>query len=357
MFLLVAVAIWAVVLTVLWASSRRPRKAEKQASSAAVAQRVELNVVRKKRLGLGGARDFGGEVVLVEDRGFDLDTTIFRSVRSPLSRAVLKARLGLIPYWSDDACEAVVAAPLPRAPDHRQALLDFMNDECDFAMEHADGSFMHHLQFCYEYSAVHMPDRSPNVLLLHSVLGVGTNFFPCSVDKVSKLEALLTPTEFTHVQSFPSILRLILRRTFLDDLVSGKADGATGLAFHRVIDNAPITLDIDALWLQLNYQLIHLLDFLPLLDWVHALKTDVFLAPFAKLHNLLETKSRLMVKLEYNLMDAKPTQPGDIVASPSLGTLVKTYVPAKIQLAIGARQVAAFSKAIGHDLTYTFLYD
>ena len=41
-----------------------------------------------------------------------------------------------------------------------------------------------------------------------------------------------------------------------------------GIQYHRVLDNAVIELDAESLWVQLNYQLIHLLDFLPSANWV-----------------------------------------------------------------------------------------
>ena len=52
---------------------------------------------------------------------------------------------------------------------------------CQVKAEHADGSFMDHLLFCHDYCAVHFKGHSPRVLLLHSILGVGTNIFPIKV--------------------------------------------------------------------------------------------------------------------------------------------------------------------------------
>merc|ERR1719453_881612 len=99
--------------------------------------------------------DHGAEAALVPAAGFDLDQTIFRGVTKRISRMVLHERLCKEPFWADRAQERVRLqyAAVPRAPAPDQALLDFMRDECDFAMEHADGSFLDHLQFCYEYSA------------------------------------------------------------------------------------------------------------------------------------------------------------------------------------------------------------
>ena len=119
-------------------------------------------------------------------------------------------------HWSEDATSAVDArwSSVPAMPALSRPLLDFMMDECDFKIEHADGSFMDHLQFCYEYCAAHYRGKSPRVLLLHSVLGVGTNYFPCDTTKIPALRALLTPEEFVHVEAFPSLLRLIVHGDF-----------------------------------------------------------------------------------------------------------------------------------------------
>ena len=162
------------------------------------------------------AKDHCGEVALVPNARFDLGPTIFRNVGSPLARAVLTSKLSREPFWREAATARIERAfsAVPRAPDHDEGILAFMNEECDFAMEHADGSFMDHLQFCYEYCAAHYRGKSPRVLLLHSVLGVGTNYFPCDTTKIPALRALLTPEEFVHVEAFPSLLRLIVHGDF-----------------------------------------------------------------------------------------------------------------------------------------------
>lgn len=79
-----------------------------------------------------------------------------------------------------------------------------MKDECNFKCEHADGSFLDHLQFCYEYGAVHYAAHSPRVLLLHSIMGVATNIFPMGTELVPRLKTMVTPSEYTHIEAFPS---------------------------------------------------------------------------------------------------------------------------------------------------------
>ena len=127
------------------------------------------------------AADYGRVgVVVAPNETFDLNKTIFASVSSPLTRAVLQKKLAVTLNWNDhfidDVHEAMarIPDPVPVSSD----IFDFMRDQCDFSCEHADGSFMDHLRFCYDYSAAHFKGQSPRVMLLHSIMGVGTNIFP-----------------------------------------------------------------------------------------------------------------------------------------------------------------------------------
>ena len=90
--------------------------------------------------------------------------------------------------------------PLPAVS---AALMQFLVNECDFNVEHADGSFLDHLYFCFEYSVQHYPRHSPLVMLLHSILGTGTNTFAMTADKIPQLRPLMTPWEWTQVEAFP----------------------------------------------------------------------------------------------------------------------------------------------------------
>ena len=92
--------------------------------------------------------------------------------------------------------------------------MQFLVTECDFNVEHADGSFLDHLYFCFEYSVQHYPRHSPLVMLLHSILGTGTNTFAMTADKIPQLRPLMTPWEWTQVEAFPSVLRLLYAGPF-----------------------------------------------------------------------------------------------------------------------------------------------
>ena len=87
------------------------------------------------------------------------------------------------------------------------ALQDFIDNDCNFEITHADGSFNTHNLFCSTYCRVHMPQHSWRVLYIHSIMGTGTNYFPMNTSQIPKLKALLTPYEMMHVEAFPSLLR------------------------------------------------------------------------------------------------------------------------------------------------------
>mmetsp|Transcript_8209 Transcript_8209/g.33795 ORF Transcript_8209/g.33795 Transcript_8209/m.33795 type:complete len:361 (+) Transcript_8209:158-1240(+) len=341
------------------------KEASEEAQKEKVARDVEeLNVLRRWRLIHAKAADLSSRAVLVENPAFDIDKTIFRTVTSPVARQGIKARLRLEPFWHESLCAEVNAAwtAVPRAPRHDAALLEFMNEECDFAMEHADGSFMDHLQFCYEYSYAYFRGPSPRVLLLHSILGVGSNYFPCRADKIPALRALLTEEEAAHVEAFPSMLRLIASQTLLDALerivASGESKRVAGIKLRRVVDNAPASLDSrDAFWTHLNYQLIHLLDFIPAADWHREIHANFFFASFARLYRLLCDAGELRAKIDLDL--AAPNQQqapsgssNKKVASVTIGSLIVDYVPGPVQLAIAARQIRRFSSDVGHSLDF-----
>jgi len=56
------------------------------------------NVRRKSLLCCGKPRDFTGDVVIVTNPNFDINTTIFKTAQGMLPRAVLKTKLGVHMY-------------------------------------------------------------------------------------------------------------------------------------------------------------------------------------------------------------------------------------------------------------------
>eukprot|EP00440_Ansanella_granifera_P001404 gb/GFBE01001512.1/.p1 GENE.gb/GFBE01001512.1/~~gb/GFBE01001512.1/.p1 ORF type:complete len:331 (+),score=71.45 gb/GFBE01001512.1/:1-993(+) len=261
-----------------------------------------LDVRRMACICAGQPADHAEDVLVVEDTDFDIEKTIFRTVDIPEVKAIMRKDMAKKVYWHDAAIARVVEAysRVPPSIPQDSSLLDFIHDECEFKVEHADGSFLDHLKFCYDYSAIHYRRRSPKPLFLHSILGTGTNFFPMAAEKIPKLAAMLTPEEMAQVESFPSILRLVNSFTLMDALSSRAQDLDTlkGISFYRVIDNKPLYLSTEQLWDQLNYQLIHSLDFLPLANWAQTASKSNFQVA-ASLYSLMQNTRKL--EAEVNL--------------------------------------------------------
>ena len=314
---------------------------------------------RKAAIARGEVTDHAGHVAIEPIADFDLDRTIFQTLEGRLPRFVMRTRVGKEVRWTSAAAQTVdteyasqeTAASLPPI---EQRLLDFMVEDCDFDVEHADGSFLDHLYFCFEYTARHYPQQSPIVMLLHSILGTGTNTFAMTTDKMARLQELITPEEWAQIEAFPSVLRLLysgeLRTELRERLSQGdQLDMLSSIQMHRVIDNAPITLSAEQLWVNLNYQLIHLVDFLPVANWrAHA--NDTSFIVFRDLFDLLEQADKRGFALE--VVPAQNTRrlEGE---DTTLGGWLTTLIPVGISETMAARSVRKFSERIGHDLSYT----
>lgn len=217
---------------------------------------------------------------------------------------------------------------------------------------------MDHLHFCAAYSALHYPTQSPRVLFLHSIMGVGTNLFPMDVAKWPQLAAMLTPQEQTHIQAFPSILRLILSQKLLPRLKAAQADGSlsrmTALTFRRVIDNAPLRLTLAELWVHLNFQLIHLLDFLPEANWAARCNDGLFGA-FFELHAFLLSAGKLEANVTWEA--ASPGETTDDGEPLTLRGLLRAAIPTSAAKALSAKAIRRFSAACGHSLDFALCCD
>jgi hypothetical protein len=319
--------------------------------SAAV--RPEPTLYRKAAIARGGVRDHAGEVRIEPIPDFDLDRTIFKTLEGRAARLVVKARVGQEVIWDAAAGEQVDrayrrAADTNPLPDIDPAIIDFMVKECDFDVEHADGSFLDHLYFCFEYSAHHFPGRSPLVMLLHSILGTGTNTFAMTADKIPALRELLTDFEWTHVEAFPSVLRLLYDAPLRRELRANRSRFSTleSIEFRRVIDNQPVTMSGDELWTQLNYQLIHLVDFLPVANWTtHTNDTSFIL--FRDLYELLESGGELGAKIDYAPASGRRSFAGE---PRTVANLLGALIPVGVSERMAGRSVRTFSRHIGHSL-------
>ena len=322
-------------------------------------ERPDPSLQRKAAIALGAAVDHRGEVMVAPIPNFDLDRTIFTTLEGRIPRFVMRTRIAKEPHWNERAAHEIERAY--RSADAKSALpaidaalLRFMVEECDFDVEHADGSFLDHLYFCFEYSALHYPEHSPLVMLLHSILGTGTNTFAMKAEKIPALRALMSEFDWKHVEAFPSILRLLYDLPLRAELHNNmsRLGQLKSIRFHRVIDNAPITLSADDFFIQLNYQLIHLIDFLPVANWPLYANDTAFIL-FRDLYELLEQAGRRAAKLEYTPAHGRRSLDGE---KPSLGGLLTTLIPASLSEKMAARSVRAFSTRIGHSMDYSLIW-
>lgn len=316
-----------------------------------------LDIRRKFQIAKGGATDHAGEVVVVALPGFDLNRTIFGSVEGALPRTVIKSKIGVELFWSDLAIQRANAAYklVPPPPSYKSSIVKFMFEECNLSMEHADGSFMDHLRFCHDYSAQHFKGHSPVPLFLHSIMGVGTNFFPMDKSKIPLLKGLVTPDEYTQIEAFPSVLRLLTGTPILEELSANasRLGSLKEVRMHRVIDNAPLTLGASAFVTNLNYHVMHLLDFLPTASWLSQLDDGLF-ATFVKLHAFLEASGKLEANVDFDLKSGESTPDGVPV---TLGSLIRRVLPMAVKLNLNVKAIKNFSKKIGHDLHYELVWN
>lgn len=322
--------------------------------SAAV--RPEPNLQRKAAIAHGGALEHKGAVAVLPIPSFDLGRTIFQTLEGKAARYVIAKRIGKEVRWFAEDARRVQAdydaiAKQGPLPEVSPALLEFLVEHCDFDVEHADGSFLDHLYFCFEYGFRHYPERSPLVLLLHSILGTGTNTFAMDKSKIPALRELVTPFEWVHIEAFPSVLRLLyageLRQELRDNL--HRLDAIRKIRFQRVIDNAPITMSGEDLVVALNYQLIHLVDFMPAANWAMH-QNDTSYIVLRDLFDLLRRANKLEARVRYSPPSGDPRPVGEPLG---LGGWLTTKIPVSLSEKMAESSVKTFSRRIGHDLSYS----
>ena len=320
--------------------------------SAAV--RPEPTLQRKAAIAYAGPRDYRGKVEVKPIPNFDLDRTIFQTLESKAARFMMTKRVGKEPHWRDaDAAkvqadyEATVAGLVLPAPD--PALLDFLVAECDFDVEHADGSFLDHLYFGYEYCAKHYPKGSPLVMLLHSILGTGTNTFAMKAEKIPRLQALIPAADWVQIEAFPSVLRLLYAGPIRAELREHMGKEIAEISMYRVIDNAPIKLTGEQFWEAMNYQLVHLVDFMPVANWmVHQNDTSFIL--FRDVVDLMRKAGHLDAHVDYTPASGPKALEGEPMG---FGGWLTTKVPVGLAETMAGKSVARFSERCGHSLSYT----
>jgi hypothetical protein len=313
-----------------------------------------LNLQRKAALVRGGAVDHAGRVQVQRMLDFDMGRTIFAGLGG-IARKIMDEKLAKEAVW-DPAVAADIEAAYAQAESAQPApaiderLIRFMVEECDFSMEHADGTFLEHLVFCHHYAARYYPAHSPNVALLHSILGTATNTFAMEAAKLLKLKALLTDFEAIQVEAFPSILRLLYNNGLLEELEQNlhRLGELKALRCHRVIDNEPLTIDAANLWINLNYHLMHFVDFTPTANWsTH--RSDPLLQMFEKLSSLLDRAGQRQAQVDVTFPAAKTAPVGE---DRSLFGKFSGMLPPALKLGLARKSIQQYSALAGHSLDY-----
>jgi len=319
--------------------------------------RPEPNYQRKAAIAFAGARDHRGKVDIAPIRNFDLDRTIFQTLESPAARYIMAQRVGKEVSWHRDAADGVQKAYDSAVdgfelPPVSPELMAFLKNDCDFDVEHADGSFLDHLYFCFEYTAKHYPNGSPLVMFLHSILGTGTNTFAMSADKIPALKALMNERDWEQTAAFPSVLRLLYAGDLRRELRENIGREIASIRMHRVIDNAPLELTGSAFWEAMNYQLIHLVDFMPVANWaVHQNDTSYIL--FRDVFDLMNRAGQRSADVTYQGPAGPPGLRGEKV---TMGGWLATKIPVGVAEKMAAKSVRRFSEMCGHSLDYSITW-
>ena len=310
-------------------------------------ERANPSLQRKAAVANGAAVDHAGAVRVKPIENFDLNRTIFQTLEGAAPRFVIKTRIAKEAHWDGPAGAEVeraykdidIATKLPKVDP---ALLRFMADECDFDVEHADGSFLDHLYFCFQYGAAHY------------TLGTGTNTFAMKAEQIPKLRSLMNEFDWKHVEAFPSVLRLLydlpLRTELRDNL--HRLNELKEVSFRRVIDNEPITMSAEDFFIQLNFQLIHLVDFLPVANWAMHQNDTAFIL-FRDLYDLLVRAGKKGARLPYTPASGPPRLVGE---EQGIGGRLTTLIPVSLSEKMAAGSVRKFSQRIGHSLDYKLTF-
>jgi len=316
---------------------------------------AELNFQRKAALAHGGAVDHAGRVHVSPARRFDLGRTIFGRLQGTLPRLMMKDKLGKDVFWSDAAVAEIEAAyalseKSQPTPPVDADLVSFMVEGCDFSMEHADGTFLEHLVFCHDYAVKYFPGHSAKVALLHSILGTATNTFPMPIARWPSLKERLTDFEALHIEAFPSVLRLFYDQQLLSELGRNlhRLDRLEALHCHRVIDDAPLAIDAENLWIQLNYHLMHFVDFMPAANWGARL-SDPLLRQFRELSAFLDRAGQRRAKVDVAFPEHMSLPTGETATV--IGR-VATVLPPRVTTVLARKTIRRYSELAGHSLDY-----
>lgn len=135
-------------------------------------------------------------------------------------------------------------------------------------------------------------------------------------------------------------------------LFSGSDIDVDQVEVHRVLDNKVIFLDGENFWIAMNYQLIHLLDFLPVERWWENINDHAFCFSFASVYNMLLKSGKLMVQI-----DADMPIPSEGKTPATLGELFESWIDIYTDARRSTkRNITDYSGSIGHSLDYKLTF-
>ena len=103
----------------------------------------EHNSQRKAAIAYGKGSDHAGSVSITPIKDFDLQETIFSTLEGIFPRMVIKAKIAKEISFDEKVAQRIdrdYAQKEGSIPQIDPKLISFMQEECDFSMEHADGS-------------------------------------------------------------------------------------------------------------------------------------------------------------------------------------------------------------------------
>ena len=257
------------------------------------------------------------------------------------------------PLWPLNTINSILAYSSKLPNIQRNPKLMYFLDEIHmgFGTTHGTGTtFGEHVSFCHDYAALHFKQHSPNVLLLHSAFGTAQNTFPLSASQVPVLRKLVTDFELRHIEAFPSVLRIKL--SLITQLENTTVNQLKAIRFHRVWDNKVLLLTSDDLWIALNYQLIHAIDFFYARCWSapgSVENLDRWHKQFKLLYDFLKRNEKLEADVRYD--DVRFNSRSKRFCTAASSDMIEAQLAEAHQYSPETR-----SSQIGHNMSFSMIF-
>merc|ERR1719461_91863 len=146
-------------------------------------------------------------------------------------------------------------------------------------------------------------------------------------------------------------MRLLYHGKLLPELLAAKdVMQLEEISFNRVMaPHIDLKMSAEDFFVQLNYQLMHLVDFLPASNWNDpVVMTDPHLKLFQDLRQLLQQNGRLEAQVGFDA----PIEGGPVGSYPD--PTVGSEMPDWMSKQLLKENVQDFSRQLGHSLEYKF---